>query len=472
MGEKSTLAMGWDRRILVVAILAGVAMRIWSCFAAFGIYWSGDEVEYVNMAWLIVHGYGWPSLQMRSPFYPLLLTLPIRIAAAFQVQGGGVMLMTRLFGLVFSVALVFSVYFLAKMMYSERVAVYAAILMCFSAPMIIWTPRVMSDLPAASFAFMSFTAFIYSLRRKSLLTMVVAGCLLGFAFLTRYNYVIFLLPLMLYLLLQKQWRPTGGMVLGFTLVFLLGGMLDSIYWGQFLHSLIVYYKWVLASGLHVQPLDVSYYVRNIGWYVTPVSLVLSIIGLKKNKETLLLLGLLGTFLVAISLTANYDLRYGLILVPLLLVLAGNGLSELGRYLGRFSSRFPSTRTIVKVVPALLLLAVIGISLVQAVNGPYVYNGDAAQAALFLSAQPDVKGVITVGFADNMGEYIFLQKSVPLLEYTTQNLSILEGFCASANYVIVIEQKYFQINPAANTTMLGFGFVRIKSFGDAYVLKKA
>jgi 4-amino-4-deoxy-L-arabinose transferase-like glycosyltransferase len=468
---KVSLNISWEKRVLIIAILAGVMLRLWSCFEAFGIWWKGDEAEYVNMAWLMVHRYGWPSLDLRSPFYPLLLALPIKTASTFGIYGNDVMLMCRIFNSIFSITLIFSLYFFAKKIYSEKVATIATILMSFSAPIVEWTPRVMTEIHAVSFAVLSFAVAVYSLKSKSFSMMLIAGSLLGFSYLTRFNYAIFLIPLVLYLLVQKEGCLAFGMTLGFLLVFIFGGALDYLIWGKFLNAPIRFFEVNVIAGFEHTGLDPLYYIRNMAWYMTFVGIVLGILGLKKNRETILMLGLIGSYLFMVSFTANYDLRYGLILVPLILILAGNGVLKIGGYLKMVSAKFPSTKSIMALLPFLVLLAMICLSLIQAINSPYIYNEDATKAALYLNEQPDVKGVIVVDYACKMGEYIFLQKNVPIYEYTTQNLSILKDFCQNANYVIVINEWYFQINPTANETIRNYGFCEIQRYDSIYVLKK-
>jgi len=356
-------------------------------------------------------------------------------------------------------------------MYSEKVATIATILVSFSAPIIEWTPRVMTEVPAVSFAVLSFTVAVYSIKKKSLSMMLIAGSILGFSYLTRFNYAIFLVPLILYLLVHKEGCLACGMTLGFLSVFIFGGALDYLIWGKFLNAPIRFFEVNIIAGFEHTGLDPLCYIRNMAWYITPVGIVLSILGLKKSKATMLMLGLIGSYLFMVSFTANYDLRYGLILVPLILILAGNGLLELSQHLKTVSAKFPSTKSIMALLPFLVLLAMICLSLIQALNAPYVYNENATKAALYLNEQPDVKGVITVDYACKMGEYIFLQKNVPIYEYTTQNLTILEDFCQNANYIIVINEWYFQINPRANETIRNYDFFEIQRYDSVYMLKK-
>jgi 4-amino-4-deoxy-L-arabinose transferase-like glycosyltransferase len=456
---------------LVLAIIIGISLRIWSCFAAFGIWDRGDEAEYVNMTWLMVHGYGWPSLDLRSPFFPLLLHFPLSAAALLAIKGNSVMLLCRLFNSIFSLSLIFSSYVFAKEIYSEKVAAITAILISFSAPIIEWTPRVMTEVPAIALVFASFALTAYSLRKKSYLTMIFAGSILGFSYLTRFTFAVFLIPILIYLLIKRKTALAGGFIVGFLAVFIFGGALDYLIWGEFYHAPLQFFEYNVILGLDHTSLDVLYYIRNLAWYVTPLGLVLSVFGLKKDKRTLLMLTLVGTFLLMISFTPNYQLRYGLLLAPLLIVLASNGLLELAKYLERVVKRLPATKTIMRALPFLVGFAMICLSLIQTFNAPYVFNGDAANAALFLNEQTDVKGVITVDFACKMGEYIFLQKDVPIYEYTTQSLSTLEEFCNNANYIIVMNEWYLQINSGANEIISSYNFVDYQRFNGVYVLKK-
>jgi len=84
---------------------------------------------------------------------------------------------------------------------------------------------------------------------------------------------------------------------------------------------------------------------------------------------------------------------------------------------------------------------------------------------------DVEGVITIGFACKMGEYIYLQKNVPIYEYTTQETSLLQGFYKKANYAIIITEWYMEINSGINETFYQNNFSEFKNYDEITVLKK-
>lgn len=471
---KILIKMLWKSVFLIVTILIGVILRTWACFEAFGIWWKGDEAEYVNMAWLMVHGYGWPSLDLRSPFYPILLTLPIKTASMFGFNGKDVMLFCRLFNMLLSIILSFSLYAFAKKMYSKEVANIVIVLISFSAPIIEWTARVMTEIPSISFLMLGLMMAAYSIEKGSLPLMILSGFMIGCAYLIRFNFAVFLVPLLLYLLTQRKGCLACGLMLGFLLMFIIGGFLDYIVWGTFLHAPIRFFEVNVIAKYEHTDLDVSYYVRNIAWYITPIGAFLGIFSLRKSKTTLLMIGLIGFYLLMISLTPNYDLRYGLAIVPFALVLMADGLFRFHQFLGKISECFNLTKSkkvLVASLPHLMLVLAICFQLIQAFNTSYRYNVDAAKAAIYLNEQPDVVGVITIDYACKMGEYIYLQKNVPIFEYTTQDLSVLQNFCGKANYVIVINKWYLEISPDAEKVIESFGFTEIQRYNDVYVLKK-
>jgi 4-amino-4-deoxy-L-arabinose transferase-like glycosyltransferase len=465
------------RLLLIITILTGVVLRTWACLRAFGIWWKGDEAEYVNMAWLMVHGYGWPSLDLRSPFYPIFLTIPIKMAYLFGLHGESVMLTCRLFNMLFSIILLFAVYAFAKKMYSEKVAKIATLLMSFSAPIIEWTPRVMTEIPSISFLMLSLMMASYSIEKKSLPLMILSGLTLGCAYLVRFNFAIFLIPFLLYLLIHKEGCLSYGLTLGFLLTLIIGGFLDYSVWGTFLHAPIRFFEVNVIAKCEHTDLDVFYYVRNITWYITPVGVILGIFCFKKSKATIFMLGLISCYLLMISFTPNYDLRYGLAIVPFALILMADGLLQFRYFIEKISEHFSlvkskSLKMLEKLLPHLMLALTICLSLVQVFNATYAFNVDATKAALYLNEQSDVVGVITIDYACKMGEYIYLQKNVPIYEYTTQDISVLQTFCEKANYVIVINEWYLQIRPDAREVVKSFGFAEIQRYNDVYVLKKS
>jgi hypothetical protein len=179
----------------------------------------------------------------------------------------------------------------------------------------------------------------------------------------------------------------------------------------------------------------------------------------------------------ISFTPNYDLRYGLAIVPFALILMADGLLQFRYFIEKISEHFSlvkskSLKMLEKLLPHLMLALTICLSLVQVFNATYAFNVDATKAALYLNEQSDVVGVITIDYACKMGEYIYLQKNVPIYEYTTQDISVLQTFCEKANYVIVINEWYLQIRPDAREVVKSFGFAEIQRYNDVYVLKKS
>lgn len=460
-------------QILIIIILMGIILRLWACFNAFGIWWKGDEAEYVNMAWLMVYGYGWPSLDLRSPFYPIILMIPIKIASLFNFFKEGAMFFCRLFNMFFSIVLLFSFYAFVKKMYSEKISNIATLFMSFSAPIIQWTPRVTTEIPSISFLMLSLMITAYSIKRKSFSLIIFSGLTLGCAYLTRFNFAIFIIPLILYLFIRKEKYLAFGLMLGFLLMFIIGGFLDYFIWGDFLHAPIRFFEVNIIAKHEHTDLDMFYYIRNITWYMTPAGVILSIFGLKRSEATLIILGLIGFYLVIMSLIPNYDLRYGLIIVPFSLILMADGLIRLHYFLGKILKHFSTklAKTLEILLPCLIVFIFIYFSLIQAFNAPYVFDADAVEAALYLNKQSDVIGVITIDYACKMGEYIYLQKNVPIYEYTSQDLNVLKTFCEKANYVIVINEWYFQINPKAEEVIKDFGFVEIKKYNNVRILKK-
>jgi 4-amino-4-deoxy-L-arabinose transferase-like glycosyltransferase len=121
--------------------------------------------------------------------------------------------------------LVFSVWWLFAALGSRRVGLFAAALAACSGQTLIWSVTILSDMLAASAAFLAVTLLLVP-KRSSTGYWLLAGAACGVAYLTRHIYLVFLaLPILLWALegprrsgLGRSLRPLAGFLAGFLVV--------------------------------------------------------------------------------------------------------------------------------------------------------------------------------------------------------------------------------------------------------------
>jgi len=128
---------------------------------------------------------------------------------------------------------------LGNVLVNARVGLLSAILVAFSPIYLKFGTETWSDVPAMTFVLLGSTAMIISIRRHRLGWGLMAGCLLGYAFLIRYPNVVVLLPLGLYVCLEHRLesaksKGVQGLLLGLGLAMLAVLLFNRVYYGGFL----------------------------------------------------------------------------------------------------------------------------------------------------------------------------------------------------------------------------------------------
>ncbi len=190
---------------LVWILLAGGVVRVvlWFAWGSWSPLVNRDAEEYQQLATRLatVGDYadarGEP-VSLRPPLYPAGLALAYRV---FGVQNDAA---ARALQAVVGLATVILVYYMAKVVYDERVALWAAGLCGFYPSLLAYANLLLSETLFTFFVVAFCWLACEAIQRESLSTLAAAGLALGVAALTRSIMLVFAPLLSLYVLLC--WR--------------------------------------------------------------------------------------------------------------------------------------------------------------------------------------------------------------------------------------------------------------------------
>lgn len=179
-----------------------------------------------------------------------------------------------------------SIYFLARYLYSEKVAAYATIILCATPSFVYWTG--IADLQ--SFVLFLIPLYIlyllkYSKGEYGNRSLIFMGIVLGFAFLFHLSYFLLLLSLLMvaiFLFFQKRFKRA---MLGFAVLFLISQVVAAWWW----YPRNLYWWWIhglVSSSGYYTPLKHFFEFGIVPAVLGGIGL--SYLGVKKDKYFLLL----------------------------------------------------------------------------------------------------------------------------------------------------------------------------------------
>ena len=152
-------------------------------------YQIWDSTAYLSNANYFLTGNGYFEI-LRAPLFPIILTSFIPFSLENFVPP------------IFIFLFLLSTYFLGRELFGKKTGFFAALIAAAMPLFIIWSPRILSDVPAATFATI---ALIFANRAiKDVKNLYIFGFFASLAFLTRYPAGIVLPIGLLYYLSQKK----------------------------------------------------------------------------------------------------------------------------------------------------------------------------------------------------------------------------------------------------------------------------
>ncbi|HIE43967.1 MAG TPA: hypothetical protein EYP78_04125 [Candidatus Omnitrophica bacterium] len=268
----------------------------------------------------------------QSTFWPPLYTLLIKL---FNFFCGDLELSGRFVSILAGSICVYPVYWIGKLIFNRKVAIYTAILYIFSPVVFRWNLRVMSD---SLFTLLFLGSLVFLLRfyfdpEGKWLLLGFFGA--GLASLTRYEGIA-LIPLIMFLWIReidkKRYKSLFTSLWGLFPWLLLGWWLNYRGFGHFTQHKERMAE-SLLSNLFMYLTEIEGYILTIPYILTYPIFIFFCYGAYKAKNLqrgkillLVLFYLLILWLITHSTLRSFQTRYFLPLVPLFLILAGYGLS--------------------------------------------------------------------------------------------------------------------------------------------------
>ena len=206
--------MKFNKKVFLIFLVA-LVIRIIFFFSSLVKWW--DETVYANLGYDLSKNllhyslrdslwsdfipsagnviYSWPKIGFRAPLLPYSISILYLLKVDFLID----------FLMPFVGALsVVLIYLIGKKLFSERVGIYSAILMCFIPLHVIYSAKILTDVFFTFFILLAILFFWKGFEEKNNKYKLFFGIFLGLSILARYNGLWFIPIFGLYLLIRYR----------------------------------------------------------------------------------------------------------------------------------------------------------------------------------------------------------------------------------------------------------------------------
>lgn len=306
------------------------------------------------------------------PGYPLLIALIHSVVPDLELAG-------RLVSLIFGTLLIWLSFSLGRrIMKDDTKALWLSFMVAFHPYLVRYSGEALSESLATFLFTLTLFSFYIAWDKKSRLFAALSGFCLVLAYLTRPEYLIFFVPLVLMLLWRR--RVVESLAL-FLPLFVIGSL-----YVLYLHSRTG--LWIVSNKATLLPVvSLSGFIANIPvvslcfiMAISPLFFALAIIGIRRlaildipYRNSLLLLVVFH--IVSLSFIGHATKRYSVEFIPLCLISAVEGIHLLLPYLaGRFNRQ---------TAQRIAILVIMAVSLFQAYDPIHQGRALNKKAGLFL-----------------------------------------------------------------------------------------
>jgi hypothetical protein len=414
------------RAFLAVSLAAGLGLRVWLAITDDGFYWPDEIHQSLEPAHRLVFGYGWLPWEfvegLRTWAVPALVAVILKVTALLGGTSPETYIhATKIVFAAVAVATAWGSYRLARSYQVDAVhAAGAAALFALAAPAIYFGPRALSETVSALPVVLALALLLPDSTTK---TRIAGGSLLGLAVLLRLHNAVFCIGLLAAQLARRRLREAFETALVLAAAAFVYGLIDRLTWGEWFHSAGTYLRFSLVEGGAAKwGTEPFWYYASVMWtsmgVLAVVTLALAFAGSRIAFDLALVI---GTFVLAHSMTPHKEFRFLVPALPLFAALASVGLQQLSR-----SSR--GGRTIADLL-LFVWLSALAVSALQWRSltfgqigraGPpestsaYDLHGSVNRLLLAAHRIPDLCGVKVAGtqWADT-GGYTYFHRPVPL-----------------------------------------------------------
>ena len=354
-------------RIVALFSLFGLGVRLLNAWLHPGFF-GGDDVEIHEMTFSVLYDVSsWRAWDLRSPFYPLTFIYPVQLTASWLgvTDPGTLVFAGRAVVAVLSTLIIPLTFYVARAKGGLSLALIAGALVATSA---LLTEFGGTELPRPVAAVLVLTSYYLASRQKAAAASL-SGAAAGLAATLRFSEVIFMVPLLLQLALERRTRDlilaAGGFLLTFAMVQF---VVDVMYWGAPFASARAIVDYTLVSGLSSRGYQPWWhYLLYASHWTTVIMLGLAAYGISRRTWQWSLWAIAP--LVLLSCLPHKEPRYLIPIYPFVVMLAAAGL---WRCLTGLRGRQQHLRMA-------MVGALVAGSVVHQINGMHIRRSDAAVA---------------------------------------------------------------------------------------------
>jgi len=315
-------------RIIFLIIAVSTLIKLLNAYFYFGFF-SGDGVEIHEMTFSHLHNWNWEAWNLRNPFFPMFFIFPIQKLLFYSgVQDASILIFAgRLIVILFSILNLWLVYKISRRLFeSIPVGILSLFFLAISK---LHTAFASSELPrtvASTFILLGLWFLASSQKRK--ISLFLAGAALAAGASVRFSEMIFLVPAVLYLFLNKRYKDSIVLTISFAITFaFIIGLSDWLYWGEAFFSLINIVDYTLINKMSSRGFEpLLYYISNFGTWTNFCWIGLFLISLKLNTQKIYIWAIAP--LVMLSLLPHKEPRYLVPVIPFFAVMAASSLWHL------------------------------------------------------------------------------------------------------------------------------------------------
>jgi hypothetical protein len=377
---------------------------------------TGDDVEIQEMTIGRVVGASWPVWDLRSAVYPMTVVFPVQwIAHALGTTDIGTLVSAgRAAAATLSSALLAVLFVAVRRAVGMPAALLAVTLASTSHLLMAFGA---SELPRPVATVLVVAGFACVLGRTAS-TALAAGVLVGTAATLRFTEVLFIVPAVVQLALERRWQHAamfiGGAITAAGMIQITG---DLLFWGQPFHSLINIVDYTLVQRQSSRGFQPPWeYAWNVTSWTDPVIVVLAVIGTSKRTRAVALWAWIPV--VMLSALPHKEARYLLPVVPFVVTLSGIALWERAQ---RVLVRAQSDRA-VGARMALAVCLAIAASLTYEIGRFHVRRSDDAVRLARALANERGNGGLAVEQLWRMGGRLYLATFSPLIDVDSSVLT--------------------------------------------------
>ena len=466
-------------------LCAAILLRFYACSVTGGIIHWDEQYQYIEPAFGMSFGFWFKAWEFqegaRSFFFPLINFAIFKIGLLAGISDVRILvLLLRVLATTLSILIVPVTYLLAKNIYGKRVGLYTLVMVAFSATLIIWAPRVLSELPSTLFILLSAYFLFISTKKENapLITVVFSGVFLGVAFMFRFLSIVILLPFLCYLIFGRKYKRTGMLLAGLTVVLIVQGILDLIFYGHFFCSPLNYFDFnvikLKSSLMWISP--ACFYLEQYVYILTPIAVACLFISIysilrRRNSHGWLIFSVFLIPLAIHSAIPHKELRFIFLTVPFAYILAGAGMVKVEQFI---------KRKIFVISFLLVSIVVLNCVYMPMVNQDPMISQSQLDALYWVGEQKELDTIVLekyYSYNDGMfdmfacGTYTFLHQKVPI--YYVDNLLQAKDD-AKLRRILIHGSNIFVVahgDEALQHFLRIYGFSVVKVYEDRFIYQK-